>query len=248
VTGQDANETKQRAMTLHSDDSVLTPLWSALESRAVQPEWLLSAVCERACRRLGVHGAAIVLHMHSGAHDLVARAGSGAVEADEAQFVAGEGPAITARTLAAPVLVSDLRADPATPWPGFIELATEAKIAAMFSFPLLSSARRLGTLDLHRRDPGPLTAVQIAEAELLARLAAATVAVFGDRLARRAEAGEGHYQRVHRAIDMLADQLDESTTEAAARLRSHAFSHGLSPRTVAEAVLTHHLNLDTSGR
>ena len=92
---------------------------------------------------------------------------------EELQYTLGEGPCVDAYHQDEVVAEPDL-ANPVTPrWPAFTGPALRAGVRAVFGFPLRTGAVRLGTLNLYRDSPGPLTGNQHADglvmADVLAR-------------------------------------------------------------------------------
>ncbi|GLW04532.1 hypothetical protein Slala05_81620 [Streptomyces lavendulae subsp. lavendulae] len=76
----------------------------------------------------------------------------------EAQYTLGDGPCRTVLTDAAPAFAEDLaNGSDAARWPVFAEQALELGVRAVFSLPLRDSAFAIGTLDLYRDIPGPLS-------------------------------------------------------------------------------------------
>jgi hypothetical protein len=220
-------------------------LWNLLLGGAVGPDQMLDAVCSLATQQCDVDGAAIALHFpDSPVHELAATVGSGAVAVDEAQFVTGEGPAVTALAADEPVLAPDLLEQPVTLWPAFTQMAVHAGIAAVFSFPVTAREQRWGSLDLNRRYRGGLSGGQLADARILAELAGWALSWQGAEITPHLTAGQGHYQRVHLATGMLVAQHRIPPADAAALLRAHAFRHSLSPSTVAQHILERRLHLE----
>jgi hypothetical protein len=145
-----------------------------------------------------------------------------------------------------PVLVPDLSTADQR-WPGFMDLAVDGGLAAVFTFPLRGGAIRLGTLGLYRRRPGGLSADGLADAAVLADLATTAlltdVAPTGTAPWAREDA-PGHYDAVNVATGILAAELHVSVDDAFLRLRAHAFSTGRDLLDVARAVLSRELRSD----
>ena len=88
------------------------------------------------------------------------------------QTTSGEGPCVIAYRTGNAVMVPDLRAGD-NRFPEFCAAASEAGLAAAFSFPLRHGSGRLGSLALYRDTPGPLDACDMEAAQTLADVAAA---------------------------------------------------------------------------
>jgi len=176
----------------------------------------------------------------------------------EAQFSFGTGPGLHAFAEGTPVLVTDLgRAADAERWPLFAHRALELEIAAVFAFPLSVGAIAVGTLDLYRRGPGPLTDAEIGAALLLAdavtlgvlRLYATggeTEYVQGDGELSWLP-GQADYDEVHQATGMVMVQCGVGPEEALLRLRTRAFAVGTDLTTLAREVVSRRVRLDEDG-
>ena len=167
---------------------------------------------------------------------------------EELQYTLGEGPCVDAYHQDQVVAEPDL-ADPVTPrWPAFTGPALRAGVRAIFGFPLRAGAVRLGTLDLYRVSPGPLTGDQHADMLVLADVAARWVLEIQAGAASGAVAGElevgaDFHFAVHNAAGIISVQLDVSITEALIRLRAFAFSNDRLIADVARDVIARRLRL-----
>lgn len=175
----------------------------------------------------------------------------------EAQYSLGDGPCRTSRDLIAPVLAADLTggAD-ARRWPVFAQRAVELGVRAVFSLPLGSDVVAIGSLDLYRRDPGPLSRLDTARAFTASDVI--TAALIGIQSQRETDddagggpesaswlnGAESDHQEVHHATGMLMVQLDVGPQHALARLRAYAFAQGLTLTEAARAVLAREADLD----
>jgi hypothetical protein len=153
------------------------------------------------------------------------------------------------------VLVADLgRAADAERWPMFAHRALELETAALFAFPLSVGAIAVGTLDLYRRSPGPLTEPEIGSALLLAD--AVTLGVLrlypvgGEAEYERGEGelswlpGQADYDEVHQATGMVMVQCGVGPEEALLRLRGRAFAAGMDLTGLAREVVSRRVRLD----
>lgn len=149
---------------------------------------------------------------------------------EELQFTLGEGPCVDAYHLGRPVIEADL-ARPSVPrWPAFTGPALAGGVRAVFGFPLVVGAVRLGALNLYRDRRGALTDDQHADALVMADVAAEALLVMQagaslEGLTAALEAGSNLGYVVHQAAGMVSAQLDMSVAQALVRLRAHAFGN-----------------------
>ena len=168
---------------------------------------------------------------------------------EELQYTLGEGPCIDAHRLDAPVLEPDL-ADPEAPrWAEFARSAVDAGARAVFGFPISAGGVHVGALNLYRDRPGPLTDDQLADAVVMAGVAARSIiSMQADAepgaLAPGLEAAGNFRFVVHQAAGMVAVQLGTSVTDALLRLRAHAFSAGRAVSDVADDVVARRLRFE----
>ncbi|SEG87257.1 GAF domain-containing protein [Actinacidiphila yanglinensis] len=220
-------------------------------------------LCRACVRLLDVSGASVSLS--DGATPAVLWWSSDEVAGQlaEAQYTLGEGPCTTALAQVAPVLAEDLRRAPdASRWPLFAQRAAEFGVRAVFSFPFGGGVQASGTLDLYRRESGPLSAQD--QALVLPACKALTYALMrihtdaddpgtagpgtgragaDDRHAWMDGAQEGH-EEVNQATGMVIVQLRVDPQHALARLRGYAFAHGLTLTEVAREVVCGRLVFD----
>lgn len=206
----------------------------------------------RACTRvLSVSGASISLASDSEVRATWAASDETASRLAETQYTLGTGPCQTALVLAAPVFAADLTEGPdARRWPIFAQYAVQLGVRAVFSLPL-GGAQPIGTLDLYRTSPGPLTGRDL-ETALLAR-DAATYALFalassddaGDEggVASWLDAAEADHDEVHQAVGMVMVQLNVDPQQALDRLRARAFAQSRTVTEVARDVTARVLRL-----
>ena len=171
-----------------------------------------------------------------------------AARLEEIHFTLGEGPLFDCFATSRPVLVSSLGAD--TRWPIFASHANELTVGGLFLFPLTLGAACVGTVLCYRGTAGELDKESVETGSSLAR------AVSGPALRRAIQlAGDEDTDRnapiemrreVHQATGMMIIQLDISATDALARMRAYAFSHGISLREVARSVVTRRIDFSTS--
>jgi hypothetical protein len=206
-------------------------------------------LCEVCADVTAMTGAGIMLMSGSANQGSVCSSNEVSAAIEELQYTLGEGPCVAAYQQERPVLEPDL-ADPATQrWPAFAAPAIAAGARAVFGFPLLVGAVRLGALNLYRDAPGPLSDDQHADALVMAGVAARQVLVIQSRaapgsLAAELEAGSDFHFVVHQASGMVSAQLETSVGQALARLRAYAFANNRPLAEVAEEVVSRALRFD----
>jgi hypothetical protein len=209
---------------------------------------LAERICQAAAEGLEVDGAAISLLTASTLRETLYATDATAELLEDLQFSLGEGPCVDAATSGGPVLIADLN-DPTqtSRWPMYAAaVVDQARVGAVFAFPLQWGAINLGVLDLYRRDPGPLSSAQVRDAISAADAAALMLlglrtdpdpdgdAVWDRSWSKRAE--------IHQATGMVIAQLGINPTDAFARLRAHAFTEGVSLSDVARDVVARRLH------
>lgn len=220
----------------------------ALADAAIGPgiEQVPEQLCRACVDLMDVSGASISLYGGDSSRTLWWSSSEIAGRLAEAQYTLGDGPCHTALTLAAPVLAADLTEGPdAARWPVFAQQAVELDVRAVFSLPLGSEAVAIGTLDLYRRDPGPLSERDVAYAfpaadaiaYALLVLQAGSTAVDPALLHSWLESAETNRDEVHQATGILMIKLDLHVEHAMARLRARAFVKGQSITEVAHDVI-----------
>ncbi|MFC4033967.1 GAF and ANTAR domain-containing protein [Streptomyces polygonati] len=229
------------------------------------PEAVPSRLCQACVDLLDISGASVSLSGGLGTGALWWSSDPVAARLAEAQYSLGDGPCQSAVRLVAPVLAADLtRGADARRWPVFAQRAVELDVRAVFSFPLGGDAVAIGTLDLYRRDPGPLSDRDLAFAFpasdaitfALIRIQSAAAraedeAAEGDGPADGGQgtgswldAAESGHEEVHYATGMVMVQLRVDPQHALARLRAYAFAEGRTVTDVARDVIARKLSFD----
>ena len=127
----------------------------------------------------------------------------------------------------------------------------EPGAAAVFAFPLVQGAIRVGVLGLYRATPGSLSpgaladVLVCADVALLLLLNSRAGLDGGDGLVE--DGWSDDHARVYQATGMLSAQRGVGLEEALALLRAYAFSHDLTLDEVAAAVVGRRLRLDAEG-
>src|SRR5580700_11074958 len=147
-------------------DGRRTRLWGLVAERAGARGGPVSAgdACEVAAEVAGVDGAWLSVMSDPARRALVHATGRRAAQLDELQFTLGEGPCSDAFRLGSPVLVADLgTAGWRERWPGFTITGVMAGAAAVFAFPLVMGAIRVGVLGLYRKTSGSLSSAALTD-------------------------------------------------------------------------------------
>lgn len=169
----------------------------------------------------------------------------------ELQLTLGEGPGTDVLASAAPVLASDLGdAESVRRWPAFSPEARELGAEAVFAFPLIVGAIRVGVMGLYRGSAGSLPDGQIGDLLILSDIATLMLLDAADSDAGRGDGMEGqapdlalHRAQIDQATGMLTVQLAVPPAEAFARLRAYAYSQERRLADVAGDIVARRLRL-----
>jgi hypothetical protein len=235
-----------RSAGMSQDAGVVARLAKTLLSAAAgdRESDVPARLCQACVDLLDVTGASISL---SGDADTRATWWSSdmvAARLAEAQYSLGDGPCRSALSAVAPVLAADLASgQDARRWPVFAQEAIQLGVRAVFSLPLGSSVIAIGTLDLYRRTPGPLSgrdqslAFPVADAITTALLALQTTSTLTGDESAWFEAAETGHSEVQYATGMIMVFLELDAPQALARLRAHAFTRSQSVTEAARDVI-----------
>jgi transcriptional regulator with GAF, ATPase, and Fis domain len=187
-----------------------------------------------------------------GAHELVEASDSGARQVELLQVTTAEGPCLDAIATQRPALEPDLDSDRARDrWPTFARAAVDQGISAAFAFPLMTGGVAIGALDIYSTVRGDLDDDVVANAVILADLAA--LAIDGQRGSTRVEGVDASTEAVepwaypavvHNASGMVSEQLGISLDEALLRLRVSAFVMELPVAELAGGIVARTVRLD----
>ena len=207
------------------------------------------ARADRLCRAcvdlLEVDGASITL-LHDGAsRGTFGSSGALSRRLDELQFTFGEGPCLDAVEQGRPVLVAELAGSSGQRWPAFTQSVLESGVAAVFALPVALASSNIGALDLFRLRSGPLSPAAMSGALLAARLAAVPLLdLVTEVVAQPPGTSDGWDQlaglervEVYQATGMIIDLLDLGPLDALARIRAHAYAHGMTASETSWAIL-----------
>ncbi len=198
----------------------------------------IGGLCEQGVRASGVDGAGVSVIPTSGGPQPVTSTDDRSALIEDLQFTLGEGPCFDATTSRSPVLISDLTAREegvADRWPAFLSEAVAAGVRAVFAFPLGMGATTVGTLDLYRSTPGPLS-----EQQLNASLVTADsigVALLTEDPVATLEQSSRLRMTVHQAAGMVMVQSGGTIADALLMLRASAYGEGRSINDLAADVL-----------
>ena len=209
----------------------------------------IDRLCQACADVVGVDGAGIMLMAGDAIAGSVSTTDPIAERIEDLQYDLGEGPCLDAYRQDRTVFEADLAQSVAGRWPAFVPEALAAGVRAIFAFPLRVGAVRLGSVNLYRLRPGPLTDDQHADAMVIADLITQGLLVMQDRappglVSTDLEASTNFRAVVAQATGMVAVQLDVSVTEALVRLRGHAFGDGRRVEEVAVDVVDRRLRFD----
>jgi len=195
---------------------------------------------------LPIDGVAISILNADRKASLVHASDATAARLEEIHFDLGEGPAFDAFDSESAVLVPDLAS--ADRWPLFLSDALLLDAAAVFAFPLAFGAACVGTVLCYRAQAGALDGTDVEMGVNLARAVAGpafrqAMILAGDDTT---DSSPIEMRReVHQATGMVLLQLDVTATDAFARMRAYAFSHGVTLREVARDVVARRLDFST---
>lgn len=146
--------------------------------------------------------------------------------------------------------VPDLARIPHQRWPTLAAEAPALAARAVFCFPVAVGAIRLGVLTAVRRNPGPLSAVQVGDALALADALALRCLDGGERHLHDHHPTTAHPLTravVHQATGMVSVQLAVSLPDALLRLRAYAYSSGRRITEICQDIVDRRLRLGPDG-
>ena len=209
---------------------------------------LIRRLCRLAVDEMALSGCALVLMSGTEAASTLAGAGRHASTVTGLQMELGEGPCLQAFASGVPVLLPDL-AENANRWPAFTAAALAVGVHAEFSLPLTVGSGGTGTLDLCRDRPGMLNDEHLADALVTADIARDAVLYQqytpgGAGLAELLDMGGTDRIVIHQATGMIAAQVNDTTSNALARLRAAAFASGRPMHDIARDVVERRIRFD----
>lgn len=206
-----------------------------------------SDLCAPFVALLPVTGASISVFGVSGPQLVLCSSDEVATRLEELQFDLGEGPCWVVARTGVSVICADVVGDPHPDWPVFAAEIAGLPVGAVFALPVRMGAVTVGVVELYRSSPGILADSALSRARSLARTVAAPAVRAAIRSATAESTTESRAapairREVHQAIGMILIQLEATATEAFARLRAHAFSHGRTVDEVAADVVARRLD------
>lgn len=207
---------------------------------------ILDTLCDRVAAVLPVRGAGIMLEEEQGVLRFVAASDAGVHEIESLQIELGEGPCLRAYQTGEQVIVPDLTIG--DDFPSFGPEAVERGLRAVFSFPMRVRSDDVGAINLYCDEPRSFGDEDRAAGQVLADIA--TTYILNARSAERSALLASQLQHaldsrvpIEQAKGKLSEQLGVPVTEAFARMRSHARSHGAKLREVAQQIVDGTLRL-----
>ncbi len=203
-----------------------------------------AAVTTAAARALpGIDAAVITLYGRS-SRCHVAASHPWAEEAEELQWVTGEGPSESARHHRMPVLVPRL-ATGGTAWPTFREAACRLGVTGVFAFPLHAGTSMLGTLTFYRRRHGEhapsVAGPMVTDARPFTDMATEVLLDDVDDEIIDRITSDTDTDAVSTAVGFLAAEHGSTTEDALVRLRGAAYARGCRMADAARDVLARRL-------
>ena len=173
-----------------------------------------------------------------------------ATRLDDLQYSLGEGPSPDAYSHRTPIYEPDIAGNSPSRWQQFGPSAVGMGILGVFAFPLQVGTSCVGVLTVFQDTVGSLSPNQeadgLAVADTLAR-SMLTIRPEGDFEALAtggASDGGAHRAEFHQASGMIAVQLGIDVSEAAVRIRAHAYVEDRTVAEVATEIVGRRLRLD----
>lgn len=168
----------------------------------------------------------------AGTHEVLEASDAQTRAVEQLQVRFSEGPCLDAIASYRPALEPDLSSERSLDrWPKFARAALDRGIAAAFAFPLITGGVAVGALDVYSPNRRSMGSDEVADALVLAGLAALAVdrpggmaTIDGVDAATEATEPWAHPAVVHNASGMISEQLGIDSEEALLRLRASAFA------------------------
>ena len=165
----------------------------------------------------------------------------------------GEGPCLTASTSGEVICEGWLNSNESPLWQFYSPEAWSEGARAVFAFPVLIGAARIGALVLYRRDEGELEESKFADAHLMASIIARAV------LALQAGAQRGTLSKdleraatfdfaIQQAAGMVAVQANVTLLDALVLIRSHGFALSITSNTLANQIVAREIRYEPDGK
>jgi len=194
-----------------------------------------------------------VSRISDGRHEMLVASDRAAEQLEMLQINLAEGPCRDVVSSFRPSREPDLASSHATQkWPHFAPAAIREGAAAAFAFPLITGGVAIGALDVYSSRRGDMGSEQVADALVLADLAALAVdpllrptSIAGVDLSSEAFEPWAHAAVVHNASGMVSEQLGIGVDEALLRLRAVAFAIERHVADVARDVVDRRLRIES---
>jgi hypothetical protein len=202
----------------------------------------LGRLCRTVSEDLDLLGSTVTLMPGVGVHAVSAVSSETALRIEEAQFGAGEGPTREAFTSRRLVLVADLEWSGLQRWPGWVPIALEAGVCAVYAFPLHVGATIFGVLSLYvgsgpRLDTAGLQAALIFSEIATEYLLDGSMPGDDQGLDSELDATLDTNAYVYQAQGMVMVHLGVTLPEALARMRAHAWATERDLTTLADEIV-----------
>jgi GAF domain-containing protein len=202
---------------------------------------VLYEFCDHAVDVLDADGAGVSLFDERGELRFAAATSQAVVAAEKAQEEGQAGPCISSVEERRPVAVSDIR-EHADRWPGYCLTIQDHGLTAVLGLPLVLEDERIGSVNVYGEGPRVWTDEQITFGTVLADIAAAYVynaseLVRSRRTAEQLQTALDTRVVIEQAKGIISAQRGMSMDQAFAAIRGHARSHGITVRSVAQAVV-----------
>lgn len=206
------------------------------------------SLCSLSVDILGVSATCVTL-MNTRNSTPVCASDERVVRLDDLQYTVGEGPSPEAFAARSMVSEPDLADQVPQRWQHFTPMAIELGMAGVFAFPLQVGESCVGVLTAYQDVAGPLSKEQesngLLVADTIARSMLRTRPEGDFEILAGSNGGEGaHRAEFHQAVGMIAVQLGVGVSEAALRIRAHAFGAERPVADVAGDVVAGSLRLD----
>ncbi len=194
-------------------------------------------LCSACVKETGTDGGGVSVLSAGGTSVSVLSTDAVSAVLEDLQIQLGEGPCVEATSIRRPVLVPDLgdhAAEQNRRWPVFTSEARNAGAGAVFAFPILVGDVPLGSVDLYRRLPGPLTPEQLTSGlQAVGDMGGQMLELTAPELP-----GAPSYPiTVHQAAGMVMVQMGTTIDVAMTRLRACAFAEGTTMGELAASVI-----------
>ncbi len=241
-------------MTAPADGKRPGRIWGLIAEHAASRGGQVSAadVAAAAAAAADVAGAWLTAARDGEAGHLIGVTDDVGEQLAELQLTLGEGPSLDADGSGGPVLASDLATgEYGRRWPAFAPAALAAGAAAIFVFPLRIGAIRTGVMGLYRKQPGPLSTLQLGDALIFADTATLLMLDAQDQTVDGNGNGPGgqpanlarHRAEIDQATGMVTEQLGTSIADAFVRMRAYAYANDLRLIDVAGDIVARRLRL-----